>query len=92
MITFTPLSGQARSERIQPLAYLLQVDDIRVLLDCGAPDWCPEQSTSALTEDHLNDQAFHWHKYCDTLREYVPFLCSSTIINAEAIFADSRPP
>ena len=75
MITFTPLSGPARSERIQPLAYLLQVDDIRVLLDCGAPDWCPEQSTSALTEDHLNDQAFHWNKYCDTLREYVPFLC-----------------
>ena len=75
MITFTPLSGPARSERIQPLAYLLQVDDIRVLLDCGAPDWCPEQSTSALTEDHLNDQAFHWNKYFDTLREYVPFLC-----------------
>ena len=42
MITFTPLSGPARSPRTVPLAYLLQVDDVRILLDCGSPDWCPE--------------------------------------------------
>ncbi|KAI0031665.1 beta-lactamase-like protein [Vararia minispora EC-137] len=72
MITFRPLAGSARSDRIQPLAYLLQVDDVRILLDCGSPDWCPEQSTSAVTNEHLKDQAHHWQQYCDTLRELSP--------------------
>ena len=31
MITFTPLSGSARSQNTSPLAYLLQVDDVRIL-------------------------------------------------------------
>lgn len=61
MITFTPLSGAARSSRTIPLAYLLQVDDVRILLDCGSPDWCPEGDSG--------EQGYHWEKYCDTLKE-----------------------
>ncbi|KAH9938343.1 cleavage and polyadenylation specificity factor subunit [Fomitopsis serialis] len=64
MITFTPLSGAARSARTIPLAYLLQVDDVRILLDCGSPDWCPEGEPG--------EQGRHWDKYCDTLKEYAP--------------------
>ena len=37
MLTFTPLSGAAKSERTNPLASL-QVDDINILLDRGSPD------------------------------------------------------
>ncbi|KAG9039624.1 hypothetical protein FRB95_009205 [Tulasnella sp. JGI-2019a] len=36
MITFTPLAGSARSSiSSRPLCYLLVIDDIRILLDCG---------------------------------------------------------
>lgn len=59
MITFTPLSGAARSSRTVPLAYILQVDDVRILLDCGSPDWCPE------TKEHP------WEEYCEALRQSV---------------------
>lgn len=71
MITFTPLSGAARSSSTVPLAYILQVDDVRILLDCGSPDWCPEDSTSAVTEEDLVEKAYHWDQYCNTLRECV---------------------
>ncbi|KAH9844105.1 beta-lactamase-like protein [Rhodofomes roseus] len=64
MITFTPLSGAARSSRTVPLAYLLQVDDVRILLDCGSPDWCPEGESG--------EEGHHWDKYCDTLKECAP--------------------
>jgi cleavage and polyadenylation specificity factor subunit 2 len=37
MLTYTPLSGTAKSSRTSPLAYLVQVDDIKILLDCGSP-------------------------------------------------------
>ena len=66
MITFTPLSGAARSSRTVPLAYLLQVDDVRILLDCGSPDWCPEPSANA-----DEDESPSWEEYCDALKEYV---------------------
>ena len=71
MLTFTPLSGAAKSSRTCPLAYLLQVDDITILLDCGSPDWCPEP-TSLKTEgvDGAED-IYPWKQYCDKLREYV---------------------
>lgn len=59
MITFTPLSGSANSQNISPLAYLLQVDDVRILLDCGSPDWRPEPSFS--TED--------CEKYCQSIKK-----------------------
>ena len=52
MITFTPLSGSANAQNTSPLAYLLQVDDVRILLDCGSPDWMPEPSFS--TENYHN--------------------------------------
>jgi hypothetical protein len=68
MITFTPLSGAARSSRSTPLAYLLQVDDVRILLDCGSPDWTPEASSSY--EVNQGEQ-FHWEEYSSALREYV---------------------
>ncbi|KAJ7682611.1 beta-lactamase-like protein [Mycena polygramma] len=69
MITFTPLSGAAHSSRSTPLAYLLQVDDVRILLDCGSPDWCPEDP--ALKPDS-EEQQFHWEEYCQELREAAP--------------------
>ncbi|TFY62810.1 hypothetical protein EVG20_g6565 [Dentipellis fragilis] len=72
MLTFTPLSGAARSSRTTPLAYVLQVDDVTILLDCGAPDWCPEPSSSALKTDDLDSQSTHWEKYCQTLQEVAP--------------------
>ncbi len=47
MITFTPLSGGGQRTDTSPLSYLLQVDDVRILLDCGSPDWCPEGKSAA---------------------------------------------
>ncbi|KAJ6539529.1 beta-lactamase-like protein [Mycena capillaripes] len=69
MITFTPLSGAAHSSRSTPLAYLLQVDDVRILLDCGSPDWSPEEP--ALKSD-TEEPTFHWEEYCQALRECAP--------------------
>ncbi|KAJ6515698.1 beta-lactamase-like protein [Mycena sanguinolenta] len=69
MITFTPLSGAAHSSRTTPLAYLLQVDDVRILLDCGSPDWSPE--IPALNPD-AEEPTFHWEEYCQSLRECAP--------------------
>ncbi|KAK7470454.1 hypothetical protein VKT23_001879 [Stygiomarasmius scandens] len=66
MITFTPLSGAANTSRTTPLAYLLQVDDVRILLDCGSPDWEPEPSESG------DNQEYHWEEYCKSLRECAP--------------------
>ena len=69
MITFTPLSGAARSARTLPLAYLLQVDDVRILLDCGSPDWCPE---SLRRDDGAGESVPPpWEDYCEALRKYV---------------------
>ncbi|QRV72872.1 cleavage and polyadenylation specificity factor subunit 2 [Ceratobasidium sp. AG-Ba] len=56
MITFTPLTGGAASTRTTPLCYILQIDDVRILLDCGAPDWHPESSAEP-----------SWVGYCDEL-------------------------
>ncbi|KAH9998248.1 beta-lactamase-like protein [Russula vinacea] len=58
MLTFTPLSGAAKSSRTSPLAYLLQVDDINILLDCGSPDWYD-----------VTENKFHWEQYCDKLKD-----------------------
>ena len=71
MITFTPLSGAARSSRTIPLSYILQVDDVRILLDCGSPDWCPEDSSSAVKEEDLQERHYQWEQYCQALKEYV---------------------
>lgn len=67
MITFTPLSGAARSSRTVPLAYLLQVDDIRILLDCGSPDWNPENIETQ--SESGNGVIYPWQEYCDIVRK-----------------------
>ncbi|KAF9076851.1 beta-lactamase-like protein [Rhodocollybia butyracea] len=63
MITFTPLSGAARSLQT-PLCYLLQVDDVRILLDCGSPDWEPEKQEE--------NSRRPWEEYCSSFRECAP--------------------
>ncbi|TFK82062.1 hypothetical protein K466DRAFT_530929 [Polyporus arcularius HHB13444] len=68
MITFTPLSGAAGTIRTVPLAYLLEVDDVRILLDCGSPDWCPEPPAGDADES----ESLPWEKYCDALKECAP--------------------
>ena len=60
MIIFTPLSGAACSTSTTPLCYLLQVDDVKILLDCGSPDWCPENA---------DPEAYPWEEYCSALRQ-----------------------
>ncbi|KAH8113222.1 cleavage and polyadenylation specificity factor subunit [Phellopilus nigrolimitatus] len=72
MITFTPLSGGARLHKTVPLAYLLQVDDVRILLDCGSPDWCPEYFNPAEAESSTSQDHFGWDDYCKALKEYAP--------------------
>ncbi|KAJ8507662.1 hypothetical protein ONZ45_g9987 [Pleurotus djamor] len=67
MITFTPLSGAARASSVTPLCYLLQIDDVRILLDCGSPDWCPEPNESTLSPGE-----YPWESYCNSLREICP--------------------
>lgn len=62
MITFTPLSGSAHNDRTTPLCYVLQIDDVRILLDCGSPDWCPETMEGKPP----------WEEYCTALREVAP--------------------
>jgi hypothetical protein len=64
MITFTPLAGSAHSTRHAPLAYLLQVDDANILLDCGSPDWHPEQFGKSHSE---SIDAPFWETYCREL-------------------------
>ncbi|KAF8631524.1 hypothetical protein AX15_002284 [Amanita polypyramis BW_CC] len=67
MITFTPLAGASKSSQTTPICYLLQVDDVRILLDCGSPDWAPESS-----EDDSGDKPYPWEEYCKSLRECAP--------------------
>ncbi|KIL00069.1 hypothetical protein PAXRUDRAFT_822086 [Paxillus rubicundulus Ve08.2h10] len=70
MITFTPLSGAVGTRGIVPLAYLLQVDDVRILLDCGSPDWTPEEHHP--TPDLVQPTNFPWSHYCNALRGCAP--------------------
>lgn len=65
MITFTPLSGAIGVSQSSPLSYLLQLDDVRVLLDCGSPDWNPECKPG----DESSSPS--WVDYCEALRQYV---------------------
>jgi cleavage and polyadenylation specificity factor subunit 2 len=77
MLTFTPLSGAAKSSRTSPLAYLLQVDDINILLDCGSPDWCPEPTSS----ENEGEKKFPWERYCDNLKECVMLKVNFRCVN-----------
>ncbi|KAJ2931622.1 hypothetical protein H1R20_g5346, partial [Candolleomyces eurysporus] len=78
MITFTPVAGAANSTSTTPLAYLLQVDDVRILLDCGSPDWVQEPSPFNNNADSMDtDDAQKpppWQEYCDTLKEVSPLV------------------
>ncbi|KAI6047478.1 beta-lactamase-like protein [Pisolithus marmoratus] len=69
MITFTPLCGAVGESQTCPLAYLLQLDDVRVLLDCGSPDWSPEERTFKSDGDLASPP---WAPYCDALRQCAP--------------------
>lgn len=40
---------------------------MRILLDCGSPDWRPEPSSSSSSPEN-----YPWEDYCAALREYVP--------------------
>lgn len=68
MITFTPLAGAARSQSQSPLAYLLQVDDVRILLDCGSPDWM--QEPSPFSQDAESSSTLPWQEYCDNMKKW----------------------
>ena len=70
MITFTPLSGAARESRTTPLCYLLQIDDVRILIDCGSPDWAPEPSPFS-TEEVKEEVPPWWQAYCEALQKFV---------------------
>jgi cleavage and polyadenylation specificity factor subunit 2 len=70
MITLTPLAGGAKSSQTTPLCYLLQVDDVRILLDCGSPDWNPESQTTK-SEDG-DDGEEPWDQYTRSLERWVP--------------------
>ncbi|KAH7887585.1 beta-lactamase-like protein [Phlebopus sp. FC_14] len=70
MITFTPLSGAVGTSGTVPLAYLLQVDDVHVLLDCGSPDWTPEEHV--FKHDDGRSIAFPCANYCNALRDCAP--------------------
>lgn len=88
MITFTPLSGAAGSSRTVPLAYLLQVDDVRILLDCGSPDWCPEKPAGDVDET----EPLPWEKYCDELKECVFRSVNGIIVHEPISFCvDAHP-
>ena len=67
MITFTPLAGGAQSSQTTPLCYLLQVDDVRILLDCGSPDWNLESFVKNGEED-IAEQP--WEQYAQALERY----------------------
>ena len=75
MITFTPLSGSARSTNTTPIAFVLQVDDVQILLDCGSPDWYLE----SCTEYSMPTGTLSWNSYCESLKEYVKVYDSKNI-------------
>ncbi|KAF8338964.1 beta-lactamase-like protein [Cantharellus anzutake] len=56
----TALSGDGHWSAEKPFAYLLQIDDVKILLDCGSPEWCTE-----------NGQA-DWTSYTSALKAIAP--------------------
>ncbi|KZT62102.1 hypothetical protein CALCODRAFT_522464 [Calocera cornea HHB12733] len=76
MIVFTPLCGSAQSTSIpSAFCYLLQIDDIRVLLDCGAPDWRLGAGESVEGEGPEGSGAQSkrlWAAYLDLLERNAP--------------------
>jgi len=86
MITFTPLSGSSRSSTTTPLSYLLQIDDVRILIDCGSPDWCPELSPFDKSATENEDQPPAWSGYTESLQKFVLSVASkSPYINSSIL-------
>ncbi|KAI0684632.1 hypothetical protein BC835DRAFT_1462711 [Cytidiella melzeri] len=56
--------------------YLLQVDNVHILLDCGLPDWCPEAKEEDCGEERMEKEkpagVYGWEEYCRVLRENAP--------------------
>jgi hypothetical protein len=57
MISFEPLVGGSGSLPGTPAAYLLSVDQVNILLDCGAPDWASSDSSAYI--DALSKSVSH---------------------------------
>ena len=85
MIIFTPLSGSALSSSTpRPFCYLLQIDDVRVLLDCGAPDWRlgTGEKAEAQDPDAAPEAEKHWASYLELLERYVlPTICYESLVS-----------
>ncbi|PVF96449.1 hypothetical protein CPB86DRAFT_736678 [Serendipita vermifera] len=67
MITFTPLAGAAYNDSTIPVAYILEIDEVKILLDCGSPDWH--------SYDHLDTKGrseAKWKSYCTELQRHAP--------------------
>lgn len=75
MIVFTPLSGSAVSDSTpRPFAHLLQIDDVKVLLDCGSPDWrlgAGEETDGQDEEVDADREHRFWDEYLELLERYV---------------------
>ncbi|KAG8856093.1 hypothetical protein FRB91_001267 [Serendipita sp. 411] len=67
MVSFTPLSGGACSDFTLPLAYVLDIDGAKILLDCGSPDWHAEDDITNETERYKVIDG-----YCTELRRLSP--------------------
>ncbi|KAG8825638.1 hypothetical protein FRC17_008585 [Serendipita sp. 399] len=67
MVSFTPLAGGARSDFNLPLAYLLDIDGAKILLDCGSPDWHAEDDIKNEKERY---EAIE--RYCAELQRLSP--------------------
>ncbi|EJU06116.1 hypothetical protein DACRYDRAFT_73414 [Dacryopinax primogenitus] len=76
MIVFTPLCGSAQSTSVpNAFCYLLQIDDIRVLLDCGAPDWRLGAGEDVEGEDEAasrRETKKWWSEYLSLLTRTAP--------------------
>lgn len=60
MIIFRPLSepyggGQDGEEQVRALAYLAEVDDVRILVDCGAPEEFRFKAEGGALDDVLRE-------------------------------------
>jgi hypothetical protein len=82
MITFTPLSGAARESRTTPLCYLLHIDDVRILIDCGSPDWAPE--LSPFNPEQTEEERPSWKEYCEALQKYAKKFPRISLFSSEA--------
>jgi cleavage and polyadenylation specificity factor subunit 2 len=65
MISFTPLAGAAYNDSIIPVAYILEIDEVKILLDCGSPDWHSDDRLGLQERSEVK-----WKSYCAELQRY----------------------